>query len=390
MDAASGNVYSFAFINQLKQRRKYMGKCETNVLPVETYQTIIDLCQQMSISYSRKQYPKSAGSIEESKHSLQGSKEFAEIQNNELRSIQEDKNISNTISAAVNAIAGLNLDFDDLSPKPEKQNEFPNTDTDFKPISFAFRSKKTPIEKLSQNIRVCMNKVSPKNVTNQILQLIDYLQAATALDYGSPDTKEHVRLVLNIIIDVSVASKFYSETFIHVVLSVQNFKSPGSEIRPYAGLLQESLCDKFCQYITSFDHLSYVDPDDDYDMFCNIQKQNDKRRAETNFFSLLRASVTFLPLSTDDVAFLILDKIMRIVDADANDGEICSPGISMHHEVDELCENLSIILAIMLPAKHIFRKDISHNIISLAAMKAREKPNLSIRAIFAIQRTPIL
>lgn len=336
------NTYSLEFINQLKQQQKYRQNAE--LLSEETHQTISDLCREMSITYSRKIKPTVC---------------------NKLPAISKNDNHT-ILEAAIHAIADLDLNFEPESQITEEIETIP----DIKPISFVFRNKKTPLEKLNQNIRACLNKVSPKNVINQKSQLVEYLQLAATLDSGQNSSDcQHVRSGLSILVDVCVSTKFFSETFRDIISSVLT-------LHVYSELLQSFICQRFRSYIESFDLIYYVDPDTNYDVFCDIQKQNDKRRAETLFFCSLHFSVSFLPASVDEISTFMLNKIVALIEK-----------LNFHHEVEEICENLSICLGVMQTAKHQFNKNITSIVLFLASMKAKEKPSLSIRAIFALQRT---
>jgi hypothetical protein len=245
-----------------------------------------------------------------------------------------------------------------------------------RPLLFSAPKKKSPTETLIQYIRICMNKVCPTNIVNQKQQLLEFLRAAESLDSENADKQSagSVSVALNIIVEISVASKFYADTFVDIVVSLHR-----DEL--YATPMWNFICERFNAYLDSFDEISYTDPDEDYDMFCKIQKKNDVRRSETNFFSLLELSTSQpLPLTTGKTAQFILQKVLRFVDEDG-----------MHNEVNELCENLSILLSVLLsPKKPGFsddtHADFLHQIELLSRMKLGDKPSLSTRAIFAIQR----
>ena len=48
--------------------------------------------------------------------------------------------------------------------------------------------------------------------------------------------------------------------------------------------MQSLLEENYSQFLNQFDKIDYVSPEDDYDGFCKMNKQNDKRRALSTFY----------------------------------------------------------------------------------------------------------
>jgi hypothetical protein len=150
--------------------------------------------------------------------------------------------------------------------------------------------------------------------------------------------------------------------------------------------MERRVCARFDTYVLSLDNVHYVDPDDDYDGFCAVQKINELRRAETAFFTWLReperSRSLALPLSHGDLLARIVTKITSMVDEDG-----------VFNQVNELCE----IVAIMLPpsatsAASVLaaRPELATQIAVLADAKTHDRASLTSRAIFTLQRCSLV
>ena len=150
--------------------------------------------------------------------------------------------------------------------------------------------------------------------------------------------------------------------------------------------LRTSFDRNFASYMTLFNNIEYVDPDINYDKFCENNKVNEKRKAISTFLVNLAGNriITNLMLAEvlRDLLKLVMDNVNR---TDAK------------NIVDELTENVAILykkeLINNVDEEELAEKDdddylavygdtIDETIVKLAKSKSKDFKSLSNRSIF--------
>jgi hypothetical protein len=217
--------------------------------------------------------------------------------------------------------------------------------------------KKEGVEKQTNDIRVCLNKISNKNYEQQrdaIFELID--------DESNDIVQKEVA---QSIFDTASSNKFYSEL--------------------YAGLYKD-LIEKFSifsvfivnlidEYYDSMDAITNIDSDEDYNLYCENNKTNDKRKATSTFIVNLMVKGVIDKLDVLNLVVRMQEKVISMVDLD-----------NKTYEVDEITENLFILITLV--ASHLsgdfgdnFIK-IRDNIETCSKYKTKDHKSISSRAIF--------
>ena len=123
------------------------------------------------------------------------------------------------------------------------------------------------IQKFRKQLNILTDK-SYSKVENEIINLISDVKEKQPerLDFYS---REIYNLVSNNLLYCNLYSKLYSS----IEDSFDNFK--------------KILDNEFMNFDKLFDDIKYCSPDDDYDIFCNNNKNNEKRRGICHFFTNL-------------------------------------------------------------------------------------------------------
>jgi hypothetical protein len=141
-------------------------------------------------------------------------------------------------------------------------------------------------------------------------------------------------------------------------------------------IMEDIFQDNFKNFMNLFDNIEYVEPNVDYNKFCKINKDNEKRKSLAAFFvNLMNNNI----ISKDKIITIIrnlMSKIYLYINQD-----------NKKNEVDELTENIAILYK-----KELFSREgeyelidgmtISEIIENLAHSKSKNYLSLSNKSIF--------
>jgi hypothetical protein len=236
----------------------------------------------------------------------------------------------------------------------------------FKPTKI---NKKEGIDKLINDIRICLNKISNKNYETQRDVIFEYIDKiishddSTDEDENEINKNQDVNNIANAIFEIASGNKFYSEVYATLYKELSN---------KYL-LFQNNIHSIIDQYKESISAIKFVDPNSDYDKFCDNNKINDNRKALTTFIvNLMKQNV----LEKNDVIHVIMylfDKVNNDVDIE-----------DKTYEVEEITENIFILITLSVHdlKTHEQWDVILLNIKSLSQFKAKEHLSISSRSIF--------
>jgi hypothetical protein len=227
----------------------------------------------------------------------------------------------------------------------------------------AFKStqieQKEGIEKLINDVRVCLNKISNKNYETHRDVIIQYIKEIIE----NKETDLELLKIKKSIFEIASTNKFYSELYALLYKDLINtFECFKENIEPFIN-----------EYIDSIQNINYVDPKVDYDKYCDYNKENDKRKAMSAFI---------VNLSKNDIVEknVVVDKIIYLEELVLNYCDI----ENKINEVEEITENLFILVTKSLSIMNNEPKweIVINNIKHLAQMKSKEHNSLSSRALF--------
>ena len=129
--------------------------------------------------------------------------------------------------------------------------------------------------------------------------------------------------IVKYIFKISSANSFYSEIYTKLF----------NDLIEKFHFIKNICNDQFKEYFDFFENIRYVEYEEDYNLYCEINKENDKRRAIGKFFSnLLKYDI----IELKEMYILINKLIYKIFQ---NMGENTSKKI-----IEEISENLKIII----------------------------------------------
>jgi len=294
------------------------------------------------------------------------------------------------------------------------------TNENYKKIEITKIEKAEGIEKIIQEIRICLNKMTDKNYTKQRDEIKDKMKTISVMNNENEsenesenedennteekretekenwdeedekgetekmekETKQNLkkqkeeewRKVGKVLFDIASTNKFFSKMYAQLYLEL---------IEEFA-LFQE-IIDTFIEgFITKLQTIKYVDPDKDYDGYCKYTKQQDERKAMTGF--LVNLGVGYLVLGEkgrdmveklSQIVFELAEKVTELLDKE-----------SSTNEVEEITEILFLFFSIGgKPLMDEWKKGekwegILEKMLNLSKQKVKEHKSLSSRALF--------
>lgn len=225
---------------------------------------------------------------------------------------------------------------------------------DFKPTTVV--EKKEGIDKIMNDVRISLNKISNKNY-DTIRDTIMAKMQEILVDVDNNGLQK----IANNIFEIASTNKFFSEIYakLYRELAVH-----------FPEVFNTILGTFLIGFTETMRNIKYVDQNVNYDEFCKYNKENDKRKATSVFITnLIKENVIEV-----DVLVSLISEIQTILDEYMN-----TPNKT--NEVEEITENIFLLFTndmnLLQKSNHLFDK-----IRVLASMKPKELPSISSRAIF--------
>jgi hypothetical protein len=213
-------------------------------------------------------------------------------------------------------------------------------------------------------IRLFLNKLTDKTFLDMREKIMEKLNAVCASTNNDTDLIK----VGSMIYDIASANKFYSKIFADLF----------SELLTIYTWLQPIFEEKHQTIMSQYQNIQYCDPEKDYDLFCDMNKANEKRKAITTFF----VNLALNGIVPKDSIVMLLRNLLGMVSEFVNIPE-------KKNEVDELTENVAILynkdILDGVPNTGEYQingKTIVETITSFAKCKAKDFVSLSNKAIF--------
>lgn len=207
--------------------------------------------------------------------------------------------------------------------KNKKNNKFAeSTDEDWEQLR-SFQS--TKIEQSSgldghiDNLRSIMNKLTDKTFQDMRGKIIDILDA---IINSASFNEEILTIISTVIYDISSTNKFFSKIYANLYAEL---------VKKYDCLLAV-FTNNFSKFANQYETIRYIDPDINYDGFCENNKINEHRRAKTQFMMNLALNGFISHLSVARILRQLLDTIMSTITRS-----------DKKNEVDEMIENIAIL-----------------------------------------------
>jgi len=245
----------------------------------------------------------------------------------------------------------------------ENLNDVWETEKTFKPTKI---EKKDGVEKLLNDIRTCLNKISSKNYEVQrdaIFENIDKIISDDSSDDESSSKSIDVGTITNAIFEIASTNKFYSELYATL------YKELSSNFSKF----RENIDSVIDHYMDGISNIQFVDPNVDYDKFCDNNKVNDKRKALTAFIVNLTKQNVIEKGKTLELIKHLLNIVVESADIE-----------NKKYEVEEITEN--IYLFVTLSVSELKEEPLWNDIISsvkmLSQYKVKEHLSITSRSVF--------
>lgn len=213
-------------------------------------------------------------------------------------------------------------------------------------------------EKVIQDIRTCLNKMTTKNYDAQKDQILSLLKE----HYNDVNSD-----VSQTIFDIASTNRFYVALYAKLYKElIANFPHFNELVNTFLGT-----------FVGGVREIVYVDADEDYEEYCAYNKKNDKRKATAVFLIHLmkedvisRLKVINIILTFEELAVKYVDETNRI------------------NEVEEIAEMLYLFfqegkgLFQDMQTEWIWKFKVVPMIETFSKYKKNDKPSISSRAIF--------
>jgi L-rhamnose mutarotase len=178
--------------------------------------------------------------------------------------------------------------------------------------------EKVGIDIKIDTIRNYLNKLTDKNyidIFGKIIETIDQLLAENV------DSQDLFR-VSTIVFEIASANRFYSKIYADVY----------SELITKYKMMKSIFEDNLENFTALFNTIDYVDPNENYDKFCEVNKTNEKRKSLASFYINLMNNGIISRVKIISITRNLLSQIYTLLMQD-----------DKKNQVDELTENVSIL-----------------------------------------------
>ncbi len=230
----------------------------------------------------------------------------------------------------------------------------------FKPTLF---TKTEGIDTYISNIRTLINKLSAKTYDTHIKSIIENIDNIINTDEDIDVINKNISIISGCLFDIVSNNKFYSNIYANLFTE---FVNKYEFFKDITNSIPEN-------YINDILKINPVDQNENYDKFCEMNKDNDKRKSLITFIINLVKNNT---LASSNIGH-IYTQLDNIVFKSIDNPEIIEIN-------DEIVENIFIIIS---NASDILHKQplwetIKTQINTISKYKPKEHPGLSSRAKF--------
>tara|TARA_B100000886_G_scaffold84719_2_gene55388 strand:- start:882 stop:1853 length:972 start_codon:yes stop_codon:yes gene_type:complete len=214
------------------------------------------------------------------------------------------------------------------------------------------------LEAQMDQIRSYLNKLTNENypeISNEIKMVIK--------DIVDQNEEQYLSKIGVSIFEIGSANRFLSKVYVKLY----------KELIDTYPIMKNVCTSNFNSFQSLFETFDYCDANEDYDKFCDITKQNEKRKALSKF---LMICVEYSIIEIESMEKIILDFLGKINNyINEEDKE---------NAVDEIVANLAIMI---LSSLSVFKKMKSHNKIFkdieiLSDLNVKKYPGLSNKTLF--------
>jgi len=209
-------------------------------------------------------------------------------------------------------------------------------------------------------IRSSLNKMSEKNYNEQSSKIIEILNQMITEGINEEDMQRVGKFIFEIASNNRFFSKLYADLY---TLLIEHFQ-----------IMRNIFDANFDVFLEIFKNIESGDPDVDYDRFCMVKKNNEKRKSLSSFFVNLTINGIIKKDNIIDLVFNLLNQVVNFISQE-----------NKKSEVDEILENIAILYNkdwIEKCSNTINGDSFISVIEGLARSKVKSFPSLSNKSIF--------
>ena len=230
------------------------------------------------------------------------------------------------------------------SSKPEENWE---TLRNFQPTKLIEKEKECVEAKLDE-IRFCINKMSVEKYPELCVQILEKM---------STFQPEEMEKVGNSLFDIASSNRFFSKLYADLYTT----------LILHHEIMKTKLLERFANILELFRTIEHVDSEKDYDLFCKITKNNDKRKALCFFFVNLAINGVLEPEQIFDIITSLMEMLTVFISLP-----------NKKNEVDEIAENIDILYN-----KELFElEEFIQQIKEISEYKIKDYPSLTKKTQF--------
>ena len=221
-------------------------------------------------------------------------------------------------------------------------------------------TKSEGVQKNIDDARGYLNKISAKNYDTMRDNIIELIQEKEGEDNL---TQEDTLKLLNYIFTTASSNTFCSELYAKLVV----------DLIAKSSVIKDLFNKNKRDFMNNFDNIEAVDPEKDYDKFCEINIVNERRRASSMFLINLMKLDVIIPQEIINIIPELQENLLTVIDEE--DKSIVS---------EEIGENLYILITTgyqYISKLHEW-ETVINCVQSISKMKSKDKPSLKHKCIF--------
>jgi len=231
-----------------------------------------------------------------------------------------------------------------------------NTHKSFQPTKI---EQKVGLDAQIDVIRSALNKMTDKNYKEQS-QIVVSILGDVINDSSSADIMRIGRTIFEIASNNRFFSRLYADLYSELI---QNFD-----------IMREIFDENLNSFLELFKNIEHADSDKDYDNFCRVNLDNERRKSLAAFIVNLVSNSVLPEDKVVEISFDLMKQVLVLMKEE-----------NKRNEVDEMIENIAILYS-----KKLFTNcrvkvgdvGFTENIELLARCKVKMYPSLSSKSIF--------
>jgi hypothetical protein len=156
--------------------------------------------------------------------------------------------------------------------------------------------EKTKVEELKATIQISLNKMTEKTYATFETQI---LEAVSELKTELNDDEKFMTDVTLWVFDLATANRFSSKEYVNILIKLQENYTE----------IKSVLDDTISKFLTCFDNIQSINPDEDYEKFCLLKAEGEKRKALSLFLVNLFKSGLFELTDLEEILVKLIDEL---------------------------------------------------------------------------------